>query len=115
VATATQTLSDGAWHHVIAEADRDGVPAIYIDGQAVRIEISGVMPTASLANEADLHVGGLAMDIDFLRIARSTLAGSRTSIGELHAWQADGPQLRDFAGRTPTGSRRDAGALETAR
>jgi hypothetical protein len=115
VATATQALADGAWHHIIVEADRDGAPAIYIDGQAVQVEKSGVMPTASLSDQADLRVGGLAMDIDFLRLARSTLAGSRTSIDELYAWQTNGPHLRDFAGRPPIGSRRDAGALESAR
>ena len=40
----------------------------------------------------------LAVDLDFLRLALSSLAGSKTSIQELHAWQFHGPQYRDFAG-----------------
>jgi hypothetical protein len=49
--------------------------------------------------------------IDFLRVCRSTLADSRTSIEELYAWQTAGPISRDFRGRLPKG-RRDAGAME---
>jgi len=35
-----------------------------------------------------------------------------TTIEELYTWQFDGPMLRDFTGQSPTGERRDAGALE---
>ena len=48
--------------------------------------------------------------IDFLRVCRSTLADSKTSIEELYAWEFDGPALRDFCGNKPTG-KRDAGAI----
>ena len=47
-----------------------------------------------------------------MRIALGTLADARTTIEELYAWQFDGPFLRDFTGREPTGARRDAGAIE---
>ena len=68
---------------------------------------------ASLSNTADLVVGkGFAGCFEYLRIARSTLADSRTSIEELYDWEFDGPFLRDFAGREVTGKRRDAGAFE---
>jgi hypothetical protein len=51
--------------------------------------------------------------IDFLRVCRSTLAESKTTIDELYAWQFHGPMLRDIAGRAPTSHRsRDAGALQ---
>ena len=49
--------------------------------------------------------------VDFLRICRSTLAESRTTIAELYTWEFDGPHLKDFAGNVPVG-KRDAGALE---
>ncbi len=49
--------------------------------------------------------------MDFLRVCRSTLAESKTSIGELYAWEFDGPFLRDFCGNAPVG-KRDAGAVE---
>jgi hypothetical protein len=47
-----------------------------------------------------------------MRITRSSLAESRTSIGELYAWQFDGPFRYDFTGKAPIGARRDAGAIE---
>lgn len=78
----------------------------------------GPGPDVPLANAGDLLVGAaadgehLAMTIDFLRIARGMLAESMTTIDELHTWQFDGPFLRDFTGSLPTGTRRDAGALE---
>ena len=50
--------------------------------------------------------------IDFLRIARGTLADAKTTIEELFAWEFDGPQYRDFTGRRPTDGKRDAGAIE---
>jgi hypothetical protein len=49
--------------------------------------------------------------MEFLRIARATLAESKTSIDELYDWEFDGPFLRDFAGRTISAGR-DAGALQ---
>ncbi len=54
---------------------------------------------------------GLTGAVDFLRVCRSTLAESKTSIGELYAWEFDGPFLRDFCGNAPVG-KRDAGAIE---
>jgi len=50
--------------------------------------------------------------IDFLRIARGTLADAKTTIEELYAWEFDGPQFRDFTGRLPADGKRDAGAIE---
>ncbi len=47
-----------------------------------------------------------------MRIALGTLADAHTTIDELYAWQFDGPFLRDFAGRKPSGARRDGGAIE---
>jgi hypothetical protein len=43
------------------------------------------------------------------------LADAMTSLEELYAWQFNGPQFRDFAGRRVSGARRDAGALELDR
>ena len=70
------------------------------------------------ANLADLLVGKgpkgghFAGELEFLRIALGTLADAKTTIEELYAWQFDGPQYRDFAGRRPADGKRDAGALE---
>ena len=114
-------VNDGKWRHVIVEADRKaGTLTIYVDG---RKDASGrgVDGSVSLANDGDVHVGGvpdgryLDGTFDFLRIAQGTLADANTTIEELHAWEFDGPFLRDFAGRKPTGTRRDAGALERSR
>jgi hypothetical protein len=117
VGSATQ-INDGNWHHVIAEADRASAAlTLYVDG---RLDAAGpgVGPGVSLANEADLYVGGtpggrcLSGTLDFLRISLGTLVDAKTGIEELYTWQFDGPFLRDFAGNEPAGVRRDAGALE---
>lgn len=111
-------ISDGKWHHVLVDVDRNQGATIYLDGKAVSGKPSGSMATALLANTADFQVGGgpgaehLAATIDFLRVAQGTLTDAHTSIEELMAWQFDGPQLRDFSGRQATGAGRDAGAIE---
>lgn len=108
-------ISDGQWHHVIAEADRRaGTFTLYIDG-GKDTSGAGLAADASLVNSADLYVGGtptgrcLNGAIDFLRIARSTLADSKTTIEELYAWEFGGPFLDDFTGR-----RRPAGGCAGA-
>ncbi|MFO7955911.1 MAG: LamG-like jellyroll fold domain-containing protein [Candidatus Brocadiia bacterium] len=116
---ADSPVNDGQWHHVVAEADRDGGIALYVDGKRSDGPSSGQMPDtdASLANSADFFVGRgpdgdhFAGAIDFLRVSRGTLADARTSIEELHAWEFDGPFRRDFAGNE-TADKRAAGALD---
>ena len=113
-------INDGKWHHLLAEVDRTaGTATIYVDGVSAA---TGTMAVPdSLSNTADLLVGKgpdggfFAGQISYLRIARSMLAESKTSIAELYDWEFDGPFLRDFAGRTPAGARRTAGAFEPAR
>jgi hypothetical protein len=111
-------VNDGRWHHVIAELDRQGKQMrLYLDGKLAKKGACTLPAEAPLSNSGDFLVGkGLDGDhftgeIDFLRVARGTLADARTTIEELYAWQFDGPFLRDFAGRKPVG-KRDAGALE---
>ncbi len=110
---AKTTLDDGRWHHVLAEVDRAAQAVrLYIDGVA---SATGKTPVSdgSLANTADFVVGaGFVGTIDYLRVARGTLDDSHTSIGELMSWQFNGPALRDFTGRAPTGGHRDIGAIE---
>ncbi len=123
ISAAVETKSkvnDGQWRHAIAEADRKTRKlTIYIDGQE-DASAPGVDSSVSLANDGDLHVGGtpdgryLDGTIDFLRVSQGTLADGDTTIQELYAWEFNGPFLRDFADRKPTGARRDAGALEGA-
>ena len=110
------TVNDGRWHHAIVEADRQAKTlTVYVDGRK-DASGAGVDGTVSLANEGDVHVGGtpdgrhLDGALDFLRIAQGTLADADTTIEELYAWEFDGPQLRDFTGRKPSGAR-DAGAV----
>jgi len=112
-------VNDAQWHHVIAEADRKaGTLTIYIDGQP-DANGPGLGDDLSLANEADLFVGGMPQGhklegaIDFLRIARGTLADSKTTIGELYAWEFHGPFLSDFAGRPRPSAGGAAGAMDT--
>ncbi len=113
-----KAVNDGQWHHVIVEADRKAKTfAIYIDGKH-DASGDGIGPEVSLANEAALYVGGapnghyLNGAIDFMRIARGTLADSKTTIEELYAWELDGPFLSDFTGhrRGPDGGY--AGAID---
>jgi hypothetical protein len=111
---STLKVNDGAWHHVIGEVDRAaGKAVIYVDGKvAGQGKLDGFAKDTSLANTADLVVGkGLVGAIDFLRICRSTLAESKTSIEELYAWEFNGPAMRDFCGNATDG-KRDAGAME---
>jgi len=56
-------------------------------------------------------VDDFAGAVDFLRVCRSTLDESKTSIEELYAWEAGGPFLSDFTGKAPTVGKRDAGAM----
>jgi hypothetical protein len=111
-------VNDGKWHHAIVEADRKAKTlTVYVDGKK-DASAAGVDGTVSLANDGDLYVGGtpggrhLDGALDFLRIAHGTLSDADTTIEELYAWEFDGPFLRDFAGRRPSGARRDAGAIE---
>jgi hypothetical protein len=111
-------LADGRWHHLVVEADRAArTLAIYVDGKLDRTGPG--IGAVSLANTGDLLVGGgpggeiLNGALDFLRIAQGTLADAQTSIGELYAWQFDGPAMRDMRGMKPLGKQRDAGALES--
>jgi hypothetical protein len=114
-------LSDGAWHHLIAEVDRAAAEGIriYADGKPADGTWTGAMPApdASLSNAADFLVGRgprgdyFAGAMDYLRLARGTLADAKTTIGELYAWEFDGPFLRDFCGEKPAG-KRDAGAIQ---
>jgi len=113
-----RVVNDGRWHHVVAEADRStGMFTIHLDGQK-DAEGPGVGADVSLANDADLTVGGaprgryLDGTIDFLRIARGTLADSKTTIEELYAWEFDGPFLYDFTGRLRPTDGGCAGAID---
>jgi hypothetical protein len=122
VATATlasrSAVNDGLWHQVIAEADRQaGTFRVCIDGK-LDAAGPGLGPDASLANTADLYVGGTPQGhylngaIDFLRLARGTLADSKISLEELYAWEFDGPFLDDFTGRRRPSNGGCAGALD---
>jgi hypothetical protein len=109
-------VNDGHWHHVVAEMDRAARRlTLYLDGQD-EASAPGLDDSVSLANDGDLYVGGTPTGryfdgaLDFLRIAHGTLAEADTTIQELYAWEFDGPLLRDFTGRKPTGPR-DAGAV----
>ncbi len=112
----TQAINDGAWHHLIAEADRThGRMTVYVNGNAHAQRALDLPADASLANSADMIAGkGMACTIEFLRIALGTLADAHTTIEELYTWQFDGPQYRDFTGAKPAGAR-DAGALQSGK
>ncbi len=116
------TINDGNWHHVIAEIDRVAQRmTIYVDGQQSNETTGiGLGAATSIDTGADFIVGKsnsdshyLVGDLDFLRIAHGTLADAKTDIAELYEWQSNGPVKYDFAGNTPQGGGRDAGALET--
>ena len=116
---SSKPVNDGQWHHLIAECDRQGGQMrLYLDGKK-DAEGKAVLQ-GSCSNNSDFMVGKretgqfFAGAIDFLRVARGTLADARTTIEELYAWEFNGPFLRDFAGNAPAG-KRDAGAIEQSR
>jgi hypothetical protein len=112
-------ISDGNWHHVLVEVNRQlSSVKVFIDGVSSNGSSTGIVPASvSFANSNDLLVGKnkdgnyFAGTIDFLRISKGTLTDAKTTIEELYQWEFDGPFLRDFAGNLPIGQR-DAGALE---
>ena len=114
------SVADGRWHHVIAECDRKGgALRLYLDGR--RVAETPAALRGSARHDGELRVGrgadsatAFSGGLDFLRIALGTLADSKTTIEELYAWQFDGPFLRDFTGRKPTGPRA-AGALDAVK
>lgn len=117
-AASHASLNDGAWHHLIAEADRKAATfALYVDGKP-DASGPGIGPDVSLLNDADLYVGGTPQGhglngaIDFLRLARGTLADSKTTIAELYAWQFHGPFLQDMTGRPRPDDGGEAGAID---
>jgi len=118
-AESKMKVNDGQWHHAIVEADRRARSlTVYVDGKKDGLA-EGVDASVSLANEGDVYVGGtpegryLDGVLDFLRIAQGTLSDADTTIEELYAWEFDGPQMRDFTDRKPTGAR-NAGAIAVA-
>lgn len=113
-------INDGSWHHVLTEVNRAALSVkVYIDGALANGASSGVFPGTgtSFTNAGDLIIGKniegnfFAGTVDFIRIAKGTLADARTTIEELYKWEFDGPFLHDFAGNLPIG-KRDAGAIE---
>lgn len=117
VVTGSVTLTGDTWRHLIVEVDRKSDVRIYLDGKRLETSATGSMPGGSLGNKSDFHVGGapgqphLTGTLDFLRIARGSLADADTTIEELYAWQFDGPQFRDFAGNDRRAGTNAAGAL----
>ena len=122
---STRAVNDGAWHHAIAEVDRAAANGarIYLDGVLATSTTSGLWPepNASLANTNDFFVGRGARGayfngtLDFLRVARGTLADAYTTIEELYAWEFKGPMLKDFAGVVSKMGARSAGAIDGTR
>lgn len=121
--TSSTIINDGEWHHIIAEVDRKQAKGInlYIDGKLANGKWNGkINSTDSLSNTGDFLVGrtpGAGAQyftgmMDFLRISRGTLTDAETTIQELYKWEFDGPFLKDFYGRRPTGKARDVGAIE---
>jgi len=112
--TSAMTITDGSWHHVLAEVDRaSGAMRIYVDGKPAGEALAALAADVSIDTRADVLAGadGFTGAIDFLRVCRGTLADSHTDIAELYEWQSNGPFRYDFAGKSPQG-RRDVGALE---
>lgn len=105
IATAEQPLRTSQWHHLLVEADRAQGIRFYLDGKMAG-QTPGPLPAGSLRNTADFLVGGgpdlpgFSGALEFLRIAQGTLADADTTIEELHAWEFEGPQFRDFTGNS---------------
>jgi len=115
-ANSSVCINDGDWHHVIVEVDRAaGSVHFYVDGRLAGKSKLKIEKGVTLSNTADFVVGkGLKGSIDFLRVARSTLAESHTDIDELYTWQFAGPHLHDFNGKMAK-SKRSAGAIHAGK
>jgi hypothetical protein len=114
----SQAVNGGDWQHLLVEVDRaEGEVRFYLDGEAAGKGQLQAIGDEVLSNSADFIVGSdLVGTLDFLRVARSTLAESKTTIEELYAWQFNGPHLRDIRGRSPAANRhRNAGAMISER
>jgi len=111
---SSAAVADDRWRHVVAEIDRSaGTARLYLDGELAAETGLDALGDAPLGNRAAFTVGaGVVGALDFLRVARGSLADARTDIGELYAWQFAGPHLHDFAGNPVSGEARDIGALE---
>jgi hypothetical protein len=118
---SSSSVNDGNWHHILVEVDRsqpEGIN-IFIDGKLANGRWEGVpIKEDVVATDANLIVGrssagSFSGKIDFLRVARGTLAQAETSIDELYSWEFSGPQNYDFFGRLRNGIR-DIGAVEYA-
>ena len=130
-ATADTALNDGRWKHLLVEVDRQEGVTFHVDARKSEAQskitltqdgrkssgpFEAALPVVSLSNSGDFLVGGgpgqqfFAGTLDFLRVARGTLADAQTTIEELYAWQFNGPHLADFAG-TPRTQNNAAGAL----
>jgi hypothetical protein len=123
------TYANGLWHHIIIEVTMEtqkySVESTVFPIKKGRADLGprgsfdNGMPFDTFVNNVDLIIGAedpkesADFEIDFLRIALSTLAESRTTAAELHAWQFNGPQHRDIRGAPPKGKSRDAGAVES--
>ncbi len=114
------TITDGKWHHVVGEVDRETARmTIYVDGKQENEGMIAPMANVSLDNKSDFLVGKAHDDsmylkgaIDFLRVCQGTLKDANTDIAELYEWQTNGPWKYDYAGKPIKGAARDAGALE---
>lgn len=117
--TSKSKINDGKWHHLLVEVDRAAAKVTFYhdDSTADSSAIRSIGNDASLSNTGDFVVGsGFKGGVDFLRVCRSTLAESKTTIEELREWEFNGPHLRDFVGReTKDDKARDCGALQSAR
>ena len=117
-ASSKRPLGDGAWHHLLCELDRDRERlSLYLDGElhaeSVRFLFGGVPREFRRPPRGRRSRRPRVARDHRLRAHRAgSLSDARTTIEELYAWQFDGPFLRDFAGRAPTGAGRDAGAVE---
>ncbi len=119
--TSGMQVNDGAWHHLLLEYRR-GMPNlcnVYLDGVYANGASAGSPPGEGvfIASSAPFYAGRDSAgsyfhgDLDFVRVARGSLAEAYTTYQELYDWQFGGPQYFDFRGVPPDG-RRDSGALE---
>jgi hypothetical protein len=53
---SSQNVTDGKWHHIVAELDRARGVALYLDGKKINATATGAMPTGSLLNNADFQL-----------------------------------------------------------
>jgi RHS repeat-associated protein len=115
VAYSTGRVDDGAWHHVVAVADRDTSATVFVDGSAGPVTASPNTTALTSADGVSIGAGPAAGwfngQIDEVAVYRKALAASRILAHYRLGAQLDGAAPSPTVGSPATGSSVSASGL----